>query len=166
MARSDMFFKATGKKTGQIVGESNDKYFPNQIDVVDWSWGMTAPSAVGGSVRSGRTLLGELKLVKRADKASTALMSVMKQNEILTTAILTVRKAAGPPSALPYYLVSLKDARIVAFEVRSDRNDEGAPILTEHLSLTFISMQIDYAVQSETGGSSGSSSVTLESTPP
>lgn len=164
MARTDMFFKATGERTGEIVGESSDKRFTNQIDIVDWNWGMSAPSAVGGA-RTGRTLMSELKLVKRVDKASTALMSVMKNNEFLTTAILSVRKSGGQGAALPYFVMTLSQARVSAYEVQSDVNHEGSPTLTEHLSLTFKSVTVDYTVQSETGASMGASSFTGEAAP-
>ena len=163
MARCDMFFKATGQRTGEIVGESSDKRLPNQIDIVDWSWGMSAPSAVGGS-RTGRTLMSELKLVKRVDKASTALMSVMKNNELLSTAVLSVRKAGGQ-APLPYYVMTLTDARIFAYEIQSDVNESGGPVLTEHLSLAFKAVTIDYTVQSESGASLGASSFTGEAAP-
>ena len=158
-----MFFKATGQRTGEIVGESSDKRFAKQIDIVGWSWGMSAPSAVGGQ-RTGRTLMNELTLVKRVDKASTALMSVMKSNELLTTAVLSVRKAGGQ-SPLPYYLMTLSQARITAYAVQSDTGDDGGPVLTESLSLAFKSVTIDYTVQSEAGGSLGSSSFTGDAAP-
>lgn len=159
-----MFFKATGQRSGEIVGESNDKHFARQIDVVGWSWGMSTPTAVGGE-RTGRTLMREVKLVKRVDKASTALMSVMKNNELLTTAVLSVRKAGGQPGALPYFVMTLTDARVIAYEVESDRSEDGAPVLTEHVSLAFKEVTIDHAVQSETGGSLGASSFTGQSAP-
>jgi type VI secretion system secreted protein Hcp len=162
MARSDMFLKAVGKRTGEIVGESIDKDHVNQIDVVDWSWGMTAPSAVGG-MRTGRTLMGELKLVKRADKASTALMSVMRNNEILTSAVLSVRKAGG--TALPYFVMTLSEARINAFNVQSEMSADGAPVLTEQLSLTYQSISIEYTVQTAKGGSQSTSSFMAETAP-
>lgn len=163
MARSDMFLKATGQRTGVIVGESVDKAFTGQIDVVDWSWGMTTPSAVGGQ-RTGRTLMGELKFVKRADKASTALMVVMKNNEILTSVVLSVRKAGGH-EPLPYFVVTLEQARINAYNVASDIGGDGAPTLTEHLSLTFKRVTIDHTVQSDRGANLGSSSFVGEVSP-
>ncbi|MCU0940356.1 MAG: type VI secretion system tube protein Hcp, partial [Burkholderiaceae bacterium] len=134
----------------------------NQIDVVDWTWGMTAPSAVGGT-RTGRTLLGELKLVKRTDKASTALMSVMRNNEILSSAVLSVRKAGG--TALPYFVMKLNDARVNAFTVQSEISADGAPVLTEHLSLTYKSISIEYTVQTSKGGSQSTSSFVAETAP-
>jgi type VI secretion system secreted protein Hcp len=162
MARSDMFLKAVGQRSGEISGEANDKQYLNQIDVVDWNWGMTSPSAVGGT-RTGRTLLGELKLVKRADKASTSLMAVMKNNELLTSAVLSVRKAGGTP--MPYFVMTLSQARIIGFELQSDISPEGAPVLTEHLSLTYKSISIEYSLQSDKGISLSTSNFMADAAP-
>ena len=164
MARSDMFFKAAGQSTGAITGESVDKQFAGQMDIVDWSWGMTAPTAVGGQ-RTGRTLMGELKLVKRVDKASTALMSVMRNNEMLREAVLSVRKAGGVGAALPYYKMTLAQARITSYAVQSDVNDDGAPTLTEQISLTYKMVTIDHVPQGTAGGGGGGSSFTADAAP-
>lgn len=163
MARTDMFLKATGQRTGEIVGESSDKRFPNQIDVVDWSWGMTAPTAVGGQ-RTGRVLMDELKIIKRVDKSSTALMAVMNTNEVLTTAVLSVRKSGGA-SPLPYLTVTLGQARVISYHVQSDVDSSGSPTLTESLSLSFRSVDFDYTSQGATGGSMGASSFHADASP-
>jgi type VI secretion system secreted protein Hcp len=85
----------------------------------------------------------------RADKASTSLMAVMKNNELLTSAVLSVRKAGGTP--IPYFVMTLSQARIIGFELQSDLSPEGAPVLTEHLSLTYKSISIEYSVQGDKG---------------
>jgi type VI secretion system secreted protein Hcp len=163
MARSDMFLKATGARTGEIVGETSDKRFPGQIDVVDFSWGMTAPSAVGG-MRTGRMLVKELQIVKRVDKASTALMSVMTNNELLTTVVLSVRKAGGA-IPLPYFVATVEKARIIGYDLHSDIGSDGGPTLTETIQLAFKSVTFDHTVQSETGASLGASSVVVSVDP-
>ncbi len=165
MARSDMFLKATGQRTGAILGEANDKTFVNQIDVVDWSWGMTAPSTLGGQ-RTGRVQLSELKIVKRVDRASTALMSVLNANEIMPTAVLTVRKSGGVGQVLPYFILTLTDARINTYNVNSTIGEDGAPLLLEHISLTFKKITVDYTPQTAAGGAAGASSFTGEAGPP
>ena len=164
MARSDMFLKLKGERTGEIQGESNDKTFANQIDVIDWSWGMSAPTAVGGQ-RTGRTQFKELKVVKTTDKASTALMTVLNTNEKLTSVVLSVRKAGGVAAALPYFKVTLENARITDFEVQSDVTSSGAPTLTEHLSLSFTKVTIDYTLQGVSGGSQGGSTFVGDAVP-
>jgi type VI secretion system secreted protein Hcp len=164
MARSDMFLKITGQKTGEILGESNDKAYPNQIELVDWSWGMAAPTAVGGQ-RIGRTQMHELKIVKQVDRASTALMSVMANNETLTKVILTVRKAGGVSSALPYFKCTLEGGRVTNYDVQSDVGPGGAPTLTEHLSIAFQRITFDYTPQLASGGGGGASSFSGETAP-
>jgi type VI secretion system secreted protein Hcp len=143
MARSDMFFKASGQKTGAIKGSASDKAFIDQIDVVDWSWGMTSPSALSGQP-TGRVALERLKIVKRVDKASPPLMAVMSNNELLTTAILSVRKG-GAAGQHPYFTVKLTKARITGYHVESDIDDDGVPTLTERLELSFLSAEFEYS---------------------
>jgi len=164
MARADMFLKATGQRTGEIHGESNDKNFPNQIELVDWNWGMSAPTAVGGQ-RTARTQFRELKIVKNADNASTALMSVMANNELLTSVVLTVRKSGGPAAALPYFKVTLEGARISEYAVESDISASGAPTLTENVSFSFKKITVDYTLQGADGGSKGGTSFSAEAGP-
>ncbi len=153
-----MFLKATGQRSGEIAGESNDKTFTNQIDVVDWSWGMSAPSAVSGQ-RTGRVTLNELRIVKKVDRASTALMAVMSNNEIMPNVVLTVRKAGGS-SALPYFVVKLSNARINGYTVNSQIGPDDAPELVENLALTFKSITVEYTPQSGAGGAVATSSFT------
>lgn len=158
-----MFFKATAQRSGEIAGEANDKAFTNQIDIVDWSWGMSAPTAMGGQ-RAGRVTLNELRLVKRVDKSSTALMAVMNTNDAITSATLTVRKAGGT-TALPYFVVKLKQARINSYSVHSQIGEDGSPVLMENLSLTFKEITIDYTPQSGAGIGGGASSFTGQTGP-
>ncbi len=160
MARADMFFKATGKRTGDIAGESKDKRFAGQIEVIEWSWGMTAPAAIDGQA-TGRVQAKALRLVKRADKASTALMSVMRNNELLSKATLSVRKGGGQ-DPVPYMTLVMNNTRVTAFDVASGRDESGAPVLVETLMLTFETLEVEYLEQSETGGRLGSSTALID----
>lgn len=159
MARADMFLKVTSQRSGVLAGESNDRTFVNQIEVVDWSWGMSAPSAIDGA--RGRTLLRELKIVKLADKASTGLMGILDTNDTITELLLSVRKAAGT-TPLPYWVLKLGRARLAEYTVQSDVSATGAPVLTEHLSFTFKSIEISYTPQQATGGGGGGSIFTTD----
>jgi type VI secretion system secreted protein Hcp len=148
-----MFLKATGQRSGAINGEADDKSFANQIEIIDWSWGMNSPSAVGGQP-AGRVAM----------KASTALMSVMSSNELLPKVELTVRKAGGS-AALPYFVVKLEQARINGYDIQSGMGADGSPVLTEHVSFTFKTITVDYTLQSGTGSAVGASSFTGQSGP-
>ncbi len=116
---------------------------------------MSAPSAVSGQ-RAGRMTMNELRLVKKVDKASTSLMTVMSTNELMPTAILTVRKSGGTAS-LPYFVIKLEQARINSYNVNSVLTEDGTPALMEHLALSFKTINVDYTMQSGTGGGTGTS---------
>lgn len=149
-----MFLKAVGKKSGAILGESIDPSFPEQIEIADWSWGMSMP----GSMESGPTgkrQLKELVFSKKADRSSTALMVVASKNEELKEVLLSVRKAGGV--ALPYWVLKLTDARISKFDVESSIDSDGAPILRERIALSFKTISIEFTVQNAKGAAVSSS---------
>jgi type VI secretion system secreted protein Hcp len=154
VARHNMFLKLTGERTGVVRGESSEPDHETEVAVIDWGWGMTSPSAVGGGSPTGRIRYETLYVVKQADTASTALMSMMNTNE-LGAALLTVRKAGG--GAIDYFTVKLEKARIVGFKIDSATSNEGTPCLTERLEFSFKSIEIEYRAQSDTGEAEGGS---------
>src|SRR5262245_49473210 len=89
----DMFLMVKGAKHGLIKGESQDAKHKGEIDVLSWSWGMQARPSLGGGGASGKSSINELKVVKKVDSASTALMLALRTNEPIQQAILTLRKA-------------------------------------------------------------------------
>jgi type VI secretion system secreted protein Hcp len=157
MAIADMFLLIEGQKTGKIVGESRDAVYPDQIDLIGWSWGMST-STVGGMSTSTRTALSELSVVKKVDTASTALMSVMRNNELIKKGVLTVRKAGSKP--IDYFTVTFERARITAYDVCSD----DGPELTERLSIAFEKIEIQYFAQDDKGAKKGGSTFMTEVT--
>lgn len=159
MARSDMFLKVTSQRTGVLAGESLDKTFQNQIELLGWSWGMSAPAAMDGN--RSRSLLQELKVVKQVDRASTGLMSLMDSNDSLKEVLLSVRKASGA-TPLTYWVLKLGMARITDYSVVSDVSEAGAPVLTEHLSFAFKTLEISYTPQQSDGGAGGASTFRTE----
>ena len=131
----DMFLKVEGSRSGVVKGEANDSTHTNEIDILDWSWGMRS--------------------------ASTALMSVMRNNELIKKAVLTVRKAGNKP--IEYFIVTIENARITSYDVC---NDSGTvPRLLEKLSLSFQKISIDYYPQDATGARKGGSNFSADVSP-
>lgn len=153
MAKCDMFLRLDGAKTGTVKGESFDATHPEEIEVVDWSWGMSAHRDVGGGGATGRTALSELRIVKRVDTASTALMSVMRNNEPVKKAVLTVRKAGDRP--IEYLIVTIERGRIVSYDIASE--SALGPELTERLAIVFEKIEVEYHPQDPKGGRKGGS---------
>lgn len=154
MARHNMFLKLTGVRTGSVRGEADEPDHEGEIAVVDWGWGMTSPSAVSGGAQKGRIRYESLHIVKLADTASTALMSMMDNNE-LGTAVLSVRKMGG--GTFDYYTVKLEKTRLVGFKIDSAISGEGTPCLSERIEFAFQTIEIEYKAQSGKGEAEGGS---------
>src|SRR5688572_16414693 len=88
----DMFLLVKGENFGLIKGESQDDGHKGEIDILSWSWGMEASPAIGGGMQK-KASVRDLKVVKRIDSASTALMKALRTNELIVKAVLTQRKA-------------------------------------------------------------------------
>ena len=97
----DMFFKVKGAKHGEINGEAQDQKHKNEIEVLAWSWGMQGKSSLGGGVATGKATMRELRITKKVDKSSTALMSALRTNELIKEATLTLRKIGKTPLDVP-----------------------------------------------------------------
>ena len=154
----DMFFKVVGSRSGIVKGEANDSIHAGEIDLLDWSWGMRSSNAMGGAGAAAKTAMDSLNITKCADSASTALMSVMRNNELVKKAVLTVRKAGNKP--IEYFIVTIENARITSYDVCSDSGT--VPRLIEKLSLSFQKISIDYFPQDITGARKGGSNFSAD----
>src|SRR5678816_3971062 len=107
----DMFLKVKGAKSGLINGESQDQgKHKNEIEVLAWSWGMQGKPSLGGGAASGKATMRELRITKKVDKASTALMSALRTNELINEATLTLRKVGKTP--LEYLVIKIENGRV------------------------------------------------------
>lgn len=156
MAKSDMFLLIEGQKTGAIKGESVDKVYPGQIDVLGWSWGMNSSAAMAGASGGLKTSLSELRIFKSVDAASTPLMSVMRSGELIKKAVLTVRKAGGVQ--IDYFTLTIERGRITAYEVGA----QSGPDLNEQLSIAFEKIEVQYFAQDDKGARKGGSTFGTE----
>ncbi len=156
MAKGDMFLLVEGKMTGVIKGESVDSARAGEIDITGWSWGMESQAAMPGAGSGLKTSLSQLRISKLVDRASTALMTVMRTNEVIKRAVLTVRKAGKVP--IDYFTLTIRDGRIASHEVGSS----GGPELVEQLSIAFEKIEVEYFEQDEKGAKKGGMSFAAE----
>src|ERR1700733_15991510 len=110
-----MFFKVTRATHGQIKGESQDDKHKDDIEVLSWSWGMQGKPSLGGGGASGKATIRELKIVKRVDKASTALMGALRSNEVIKEGVLTLRKTGKTP--LEYLKITIAQGRVLSLDI-------------------------------------------------
>ena len=158
MALADMFLKLDSARAGVVKGESEDPAHMGEIQIDEWSWGMTGSPGIGGGSPGRKTALDELHLHKRLDSASTGLMSVMRNNDLVKKAVLSVRKAGGNP--IDYLVITLERARITKYEVHTAHGD--GPRVLEHIALAFEKIDVAYHQQDEKGQKKGASSFTTE----
>ena len=144
MAIGDMFLKVETAKQGTIKGEAADATHDTEISVLSWSWGMRGHSALAGAGATSKASLDELRIVKKIDSASTALMATLKNNELVKKATLTVRKAGGQP--LEYLVITLQNARITDVGLDT-QNDE----VVERVSFAFQKISVQYKAQGADG---------------
>src|SRR5438552_4160912 len=97
-----------------ITGESHDAKHKEFIDLVSWSWGMLSPTDVSTGQAYGKTKVDDFKIVKRTDRSSPVLIQYLRENIIVKTGQLIVRKAGGS-EPLPYYEINFKNLRVTSF---------------------------------------------------
>lgn len=153
-----MFLSIKGAKSGVIKGESQDAAHTSEIDVVSWSWGMQGRSSLGGGLASGKALMNELKIVKRIDSASTPLMCALRANELITRAVLTLRKAGA--TALEYLTITIEQGRVTSISIDAGGDRAATPDVFEHVSFTFNKITVAYVPQGKDGQALGSMTFT------
>jgi type VI secretion system secreted protein Hcp len=132
---SDVFLKL-----GDIKGESRDAEHKDEIDVLSWSWQMSAPqsSTLDGTTRtSGRSIIRPLLVKKYVDKASPKIAMALLQGAVIPQAILAVRKAGD---SFQEYLVITMDNVIVTHHA----NETGPDRELETVALSFSKLCYKY----------------------
>lgn len=151
MAKADMFLRFEGKSSGVVKGESNAPEHLEEIEILDWSWGMSGSSALGGAGASVKTALSEIRFGKNTDRSTTQLMSVMRSNEPVKKAVLTVRKAGAVPP-VDFLVVTIQNGRLTSHTIGTE--SPGSPTLVETFSIAFEEIEVKYAPQLTGGGKS------------
>jgi len=143
-----MFLMVKGAKHGLIKGESQDDQHKGEIEVVSWSWGMVAKASIGGGTATGKATINDLRIVKRVDSASTALMGALRTNEPIQKAVLTLRKAGK--SQLEYLKITIEQGRVVSLIIDTVET-ASTPDVVERVSFSFNKIEVEYVPQGKDG---------------
>lgn len=135
-------------KIGDIKGESHDEKHPNEIEVLAWSWGLTA----GAGEAAGKVNVQGITMTKYVDSASTGLVLAGCKGTHIKEAKLTVRKAGDKP--LEYIKITLNDVLVTSLQTGGAG---GMGRLTEKLTLNFSKFKVEYTAQTATGGAGATS---------
>ena len=144
----DMFLMVKGAKHGVIKGESQDDQHKGEIDVLSWSWGMQSKADVHAGTARGKATVNDLRIVKRVDSASTALMLALRENEPIQKAVLTLRKAGK--GQLEYMKVTIEQGRVISLTIDTIEAT-GSPEIFERVSFSFNKIEVEYVPQGKDG---------------
>ena len=151
-----MFLAVLGARAGKINGESQDHgKHKDEIEVLAWSWGMQGKPSLGGGTAAGKATMRELRITKKVDKASTALMAALRTNELIKEATLTLRKIGKTP--LEYLVIKIENGRVMSIDIEAG-DAASSPILFERVSFSFNKIRIEYTPQAPDGSAQGATS--------
>ena len=156
-----MFLSHNGAKAGAIAGEAQDSEHKNEIEVLGWSWGIAGKRDVSTGSPTGRATMREIAIIKRVDKASTALMSALRSNERVKGK-LTLRKTGKTP--LEYLKISFEDGLVTSYDTQAGVTSDGST-LVERVTFSFNKITVEYTPQGPDGGALGGMSFEDQWTP-
>lgn len=136
-----------------IEGESIQKGYEGQLDVLSWSWGMSQSGTthIGKGSGGGKVSVQDLSITHYVDKSSPKIIGACCSGEPIGEAILTLRKAGGKEQ-LPYLIITLNQAIITS--VQTGGGGDGVRI-TENFTLNFAYFKYAYQMQKEDGSKEG-----------
>ncbi|BDI04864.1 Hcp family type VI secretion system effector [Sphaerotilus microaerophilus] len=142
---ADTYLKIQTRRAGAVKGESTAPGHADEIQLIGWSWGASASSAIGAGVSTARRSYRNLCVTKAIDSASTALLSALATNDEVKEARLMMRKAGEGQQ--DFYSITLKGARVAGIELESDA--EGRT--QERVTFTFTKVEVEYRTQQVSG---------------
>jgi type VI secretion system secreted protein Hcp len=139
-------------KLDTITGESTDSKFAGAMECFSFSLGAANPVTIGSaSGGGGKASLNSLSFTKKTDSASPLLYQTCVTGAHLATGTVTLRKAGG--TALVYLTYGLKVVYVDSIQWSGSQGGDDTP--TEHVSLTFGTLTVDYQPQDNTGAPKG-----------
>ena len=134
-------------KLGDIKGESLDDQHKDEIEVLNWSWGIShagsgAPGTGGGKERAA---FHDLTFTHNIDKASPLLMQACATGVHLKDATITHRKAGK--DQLEFLVIKMNDVIVTSVT----EADAGGDRLNESVTLAFAKVDVEYKPQKADG---------------
>jgi type VI secretion system secreted protein Hcp len=138
-----MFLKLDG-----IKGEAIDQIHEDEIEVLSLSWGIQGVTDVATRMPAGKARISELKIVKRVDASSPALMQSVHNNASIDRGVLTVRKSGE--LSLEYLVIEMRLVRVTSVTMQSQDAE-----IVESVNLSFAKVDVTYTPQQSGGAGAG-----------
>ncbi len=136
---------------GSINGESVEKGFEKQIQVLSWSWGATQTGsfAHGSGGGSGKVSMQDFHFTMQMCTASPALLLNCATGQHISQATLTARKSGNKAEQQKFLVINFYDLLISSYQTGGANASDGLPI--ESVSFNYSKMDLEYFVQDEKG---------------
>ncbi len=133
-------------KIGNIKGESVTKGHDKEIDVLEWSWGLTqsASAHISTGAGSGSADVRDLTIKKYVDAATPVLLQECFYGHDHKTATLTVLKAGGKAAI---EMVKMTMSGTVFISSVNTGHPEPNDRYTETVTLNFAKVKFEYTGQ-------------------
>jgi type VI secretion system secreted protein Hcp len=140
----DIFLKIEG-----IAGESRDAKHAGEIDVMDWSFGVsqTGNFHTGGGGGAGKANFQDFHFVHPIDKASPRLFLACASGEHIKNAVLVVRKAGKEQQE--YLKFTFSD--LLVSSVQDGGAGGSAELPHQTVTIAFTKVEIEYRPQKADG---------------
>jgi type VI secretion system secreted protein Hcp len=134
-------------KIGSIKGESTDAKHKDEIEVLSFSWGVSAaaPPASGGGGGAGKATFQDLLIEHGIDRASPALFQACATGQHIRDATITHRRAGKGQQE--FLIVKLSDVTVSSV---NHSGTEQTPY-TETVTLKFAKVDFAYRPQRPDG---------------
>lgn len=136
---------------GNINGESQEKGFEKQIQVLSHSWGMTqtGSSAHGGGLGSGKVSMQDFHFTMQMCTATPELQLHCATGHTIPTAVLTARKAGQKAQQQKFFTITFTEVMISSYQTGGSNASDGLPI--ESISFNYSKVEFEYFVQDDKG---------------
>ncbi|OWK45227.1 Uncharacterized protein ImpD [Fimbriiglobus ruber] len=137
---------------GNIKGESQEKGFENQINLLHWNWGMTNTGSMshGGGGGAGKVDMQDFHFEMVTCTASPELQLNCATGQHISEALLTCRKAGQKGGQQKYLTIKFSELLISSFQIPG-RVDAKTGLLVEQITFNFAKVEGEYFKQDEKG---------------
>ena len=134
-----------------IKGETDDKMFPGQVELLSYSFGATQTGsfAYGGGGSTGKVQFQDFHFSKRCDDATPHMFDATCSGKHIPKCELSLRKSTGDGGQQVFYKVTFEDVLLSSQTVSGQGS--GDPIPTESISFNFAKMIMAYGKQDAKG---------------
>ncbi len=135
---------------GGIEGESKNKGFEKQTQLMSWSWGASnsGSSTHGGGVGGAKASFQDFHFTMQMSKASPKILLYLATGHHMPEALLTLRKSGDKATQQVFLTIKFTHLAISSYQT-GGTDDSGLPM--EQISLNYTSYDMEYFEQGPDG---------------